>query len=115
MTEPEDKATDDSASEKRGLEDKLDEFADKFSKAMLDGVKRMESAFDKGAQSIKENPDLSKEKVKGFFGSSTGGLVLVLAGIIWFFFTVGILDKPIFPIILLVIGIYVLYRSRTND
>jgi hypothetical protein len=95
--------------QKKGLEDKLDEFADKFSKTMSDGVKRMESAF----QNIKDD-SATRGKIKGFFTSSHGGAVLVVIGVLWFFYAVGLFDNPVFPIILIVIGIYLMLRYKSD-
>jgi len=99
---------------KQGFEDKLDGFADRFSKAMTDGVKRMEEAFDRGMKSIKDKPELTSGKVKGFFTSSTGGAVLIIVGFVWFFYAVGLLGQPIFPILMIILGIYLMYRYRTQ-
>lgn len=99
---------------KQSVEDKLDGFADRFSKAMTDGVKRMEDAFDRGMQSLKDHPDITSGRVKGFFTSSTGGAVLVIVGFVWFFYAVGLLGQPIFPILVIILGIYLMYRYRSE-
>lgn len=102
------------AQSKRNVEDKLDDFANRFSKVMTDGVKRMEGAFDKGMEAIRDNPNLTSGKVKGFFTSSTGGAILVVIGFIWFFYAVGLLDMPIFPILVIVLGFYLMYRYKNH-
>jgi hypothetical protein len=97
---------------KRHIEDRLDDLADRFSKVMSEGARRMEDALDKGVQAVKENPDIAGGRVKTFFKSPTGGAVLVIVGLVWFFYTVGLFDKPIFPILLIVVGLYLMYRSK---
>jgi hypothetical protein len=99
---------------KQSVEDKLDGFADRFSKAMTDGVKRMEDAFDRGMKSLKDHPDITSGRVKGFFRSSTGGSVLVIVGFVWFFYAVGLLDNALFPILVIILGIYLMYRYRSE-
>ena len=100
------------AAGKKSVEERLDEFGDRFSKAMMDGVKRLEGAFDKGMQNLRDNPDLNSGRVRGFFSSSSGGVVLVVIGFVWFFYAVGLLDKPIFPILMIILGFYLMYRDR---
>ncbi|UCH84810.1 MAG: hypothetical protein JSW50_03730 [Candidatus Latescibacterota bacterium] len=94
---------------KKGIEEKMDEVADKFSKTMSEGVKRMETAF----QNVKDDAE-TRKKVKGFFTSSTGGAVLVVVGVLWFFYAVGLFNQPIFPIILIVIGAYLMFRYKSD-
>ena len=40
----------------KGAEQKLDDVGDKISKAMSEGVKRMEDVFDQGMKNVRENP-----------------------------------------------------------
>ena len=105
---------DDSDSEK-GVEDKLDDFADRFSNAVTEGVKRMESAFEKGVNEIRDNPQFSKSRVRGFFTSSAGGSILVVIGFIWLFYAVGLLDKPVFPALLIILGFYLMHRYKSEE
>lgn len=97
-------------SAKKRFEDRLDDVVDKFSKTMSDGIKRLESVFE----DIKERPEVSKGKIKGLFRSSTGGSVLVIIGVVWLFYALGLLGNPIFPIILIVVGIYLMQRYKSD-
>jgi hypothetical protein len=94
------------------MEDRLDDLADRFSKVMSEGARRVEDAFDKGVHAVKDNPDVASGRFKTFLKSATGGAVLVIVGFVWFFYTVGLFDKPIFPILLIVLGLYLMYRSK---
>lgn len=98
-----------SAKPKKGMEEKLDEIADRFSKTMSEGIKRMESAF----QTIRTDAE-TRGKIKGFFRSSTGGAVLIVIGVLWFFYTVGLFDQPIFPLIVILIGVYLMFRYKSE-
>ena len=96
------------AGAEKGFESKLDEMADKFSKTMSEGVKRLESAFE----NIKEHPEDTKGKVKNFFKTSTGGTVVLIIGILWLFLSQGWLNHPFYPIVVIGIGIYLMYRYK---
>ena len=43
-----------------------------------------------------------------------GGAVLIVIGFVWFFYAVGLLDNPIFPIIVIVIGFYLMQRYKSS-
>ena len=116
-TEEDPKASDEAAGSeqaKRNVEDKLDDFATRFSKAMTDGVKRMEDAFDKGVKAVRDNPNVASGKVRGFFTSSSSGSILVIVGFVWFFYAVGLLGQPVFPILMILLGIYLMYKYRNQ-
>ncbi len=110
----EEPAADESPSSKKGVEDRLDDIANRFSKARSEGVKRMEGAFEKGIKNVRENPELSRAKIKGFFASSTGGGILLIVGFVWLFYALGLLDQPVFPIMVIILGLYLLYRNRKD-
>lgn len=116
MVEDKDKETEPKAKAKtkKSVEDRLDEVADKFSNAMSEGVKKMEKAFDKASESIGSNPELTRDKIKGFFGTASGAGVLIIVGIIWFLYTVGFFSVWIFPVLLVVFGIFLLYRQKSE-
>jgi hypothetical protein len=100
----------------KNVEDKLDDLANRFSKAMTDGVKRMEEAFERSMENVKNNPDFGAQttRVKSFFKSSQGGAVLIVIGFVWFFYAVGLLDNPIFPIIVIILGFYLMQRYKNE-
>lgn len=101
---------------KKSVEDKLDDLAERFSRGMTDGVKRMEAAFDRGMENLKSDPNIGSQttKVKSFFKSSTGGVVLILIGFVWFFYTIGWFDSPVFPILLIILGFYLMQRYKNE-
>ena len=96
---------------KKGIEDRLDDMADRFSRAMTEGAKRLEDAFDKGMKTFRES-DRGSGRVKGFFSSSHGGAFLIVVGAVWFFYTIGLFKQPIFPLLMIAIGAYLMYRYR---
>jgi hypothetical protein len=97
---------------KKGAEDKLDDFADRVSKTISDGVKRVEDAFERSKHSFREHSSISGGRWKGWISSPSGGAVLILVGFIWFFYAIGLLDQPIFPILLIILGFYFLLRKQ---
>ncbi len=108
---PEDQETkgpEQEAGAKKGFEDKLDEVADKFSKTMSDGVKQLESTFER----IKDNPEDTKGRVTNLFKTFRGGTIILIVGILWLALSMGWLNIPLFPIIVIVIGIYLMYRNK---
>ena len=101
-----------SGGRRKNVEEKLDDFAERFSRAMSDGVKRMESAFDRGMENLKNNPNTAPRRVGGFFTSSIGGAVLIVIGFVWFFYAVGWLDNPLFPVLVIILGFYLMRRYK---
>jgi len=71
--------------EQKEWEQRLDRMADRVAGSVKDGVKK---------------------------GSPRLGLALVALGIIWLLHTLGILDQPVFPILLIVLGVYFIARSK---
>ena len=102
------------AKSKKGAEDKLDDMADKFSHAMSEGVKKMEDAFDRASASIKDNPPVTTDKIKGFFSTASGAGVLIIVGLIWFLYTIDFFSTWIFPILLTAFGVFLLYRQKRD-
>jgi hypothetical protein len=97
------------SSDSKEFEDRLDSFADKFSKTMSDGVKKLEDAFDKGKDNLRQ--DMGSEH-KRLSGSPRMGAILLGLGLVWLLHTLGALDHVIFPILVIVLGIYFLLRNR---
>lgn len=93
------------------FEEKLDGYADRMSKTVADGVKKVEEAFDKGKANLRE--DMTKSGgAEGIKGSPRMGAILLAAGILWLLFSLGALQHPIFPILVIIVGIYLLVRNR---
>lgn len=99
-----------SARDRKEIEDRLDGFADKFSRAMSDGVKKLEDAFDKGKDNLRQ--DMETREGRRLSGSPRLGALLLGLGIVWLLYSLGVLRQPIFPVILIVLGVYFLLRNR---
>jgi hypothetical protein len=95
--------------ERRDFEDKLDGLADKFSRTMSDGVKKLEEAFDKGKGNLREDMDSENKRLSG---SPRLGVILLGLGLLWLLYALGVLSQPIFPILLIIMGVYFLVRNR---
>ncbi len=97
--------------EQKGFDKKLDEVAEKFSKAMNDGVKRMEEAFQKGKESFQQH-HVATDRWKHHALSPTGGFIIVGVGIVWLLYTLGVFSHPVFPILVIVLGLFLIFRRR---
>jgi hypothetical protein len=121
-------------------EQRLDRAADRVSQAVGEGVRVLEDAFVKGKATLQEEMDGRRGEPQASPGSpdsqgsqgSPGtapapgrpggapatkgsprlGLVLVGLGIVWLLHSLGILDQPVFPILLIVLGVYFIARSK---
>jgi hypothetical protein len=95
----------------KDFESRLDEYANKISKVVNDGVKRVEEAFDKGKENLRSSGAEEGEE-GGKKGSTRTGIVLIGIGIVWLLYIIGLFGNPTFPILLIVLGIYFLVRKR---
>jgi len=95
-------------------EERLDRYADRTADAVKRGVNVLEDAFEKGKETIKEETASSadSESPGRTKGSRRLGLVLVVLGVLWLLHTLGIFDQPVFPILVIVLGIYFIARSK---
>lgn len=101
--------------EQRDWEERLDRAAERVAGTVKDGVRVLEDAYEKGKETLHgepagtgATPDASAPKK----GSQRMGLMLVALGIIWLLHSLGILDQPVFPILLIVLGVYFIARSK---
>ena len=97
--------------EQKEFESKLDEYANKISSAVSEGVKKVEAAFERGRDNIKSE-STTGEGLKGLQGSPRMGLILVIVGVLWLLYTLNVFDQPVFPILLIVVGLYFVIRNR---
>lgn len=110
-------------------EQRLDRAADKVSQVVGDGVHVLEDAFTKGKDTLKEEINGRRDASSAGPGAGGGppvaggapstskgsprlGLILVGLGIVWLLHSLGILDQPVFPILLIVLGVYFIVRSK---
>lgn len=111
-------------------EERLDRAADRVSRAVTEGVHVLEDAYEKGKETLKDEfdgrrttgdttagttatpPAPATGQRPAARGSSRLGLVLVGLGIVWLLNSLGILDQPVFPILLIVLGVYFIARSK---
>jgi len=118
--------------EQKEWEQRLDRAADKVSQVVGEGVHVLEDAYEKGKVTLKEELDARRGPTPTTPGATPGasapsggtgpapaskgsprlGLMLVGLGIVWLLHTLGILDQPVFPILLIVLGVYFIARSK---
>ena len=115
-------------------EERLDRAADRVSRVVTSGVHVLEDAYEKGKETLKDEIDgqrphtsdtppsgavdpaaqsaFTAETKRTSKGSPRLGLVLVAVGIIWLLNSIGVLNQPVFPILLIVLGVYFIARSK---
>lgn len=98
---------------RQDFEDRLDRLSRRFSDTVADGVKRVEEAFEKGKDNLRDDIKRS-QGMENLKGSPRMGLILVGLGIVWMLYTFGLFDNVIFPIILIAAGLYFIVRNRTS-
>jgi hypothetical protein len=101
--------------EQKEFEGKLDEYANKISAAVSEGVKHVEEAFDKGRENLKTDSAEGEGGGGGFRGmkgSPKSGIVLIGGGIVWLLYIAGFFQQWIFPILVIALGIYFIVRNR---
>jgi len=99
--------------EQKEFEGKLDEYANKISAAVSEGVKRVEETFDKGRENLKaDGVEGERGGFRGMKGSPRSGIVLIGGGIVWLLYIAGFFQQWIFPILVIALGIYFIVRNR---
>ena len=96
---------------KKDFEQKLDEVADKVSQTVSEGVRRLEDTVS----SMQKRPEVSESKIRDLFSSPLGGLIVIAAGLLWFFNAVGLFDNKVLPVILIAVGIYMMVKANSNE
>lgn len=108
--------------EQRDWEQRLDRAAERVAGSVKDGVRVLEDAYEKGKEGLMNETRASSAGTGT--PESTGlpgglkkgtprlGLALVALGIIWLLHSLGILDQPVFPILLIILGVYFIARSK---
>lgn len=104
--------------EPNNWEQRLDRVAERVAGSVKDGVRVLEDAYEKGKEGLMNetrapsggtgDPEAGGAKK----GSPRLGLALVALGIIWLLHSLGILDQPVFPILLIILGVYFIARSK---
>jgi hypothetical protein len=98
------------ARDRKDFESRMDGYAERFSRVVSDGVKKLEDAFDKGKANLKD--DIESNERRRLAGSPRLGIILLGAGLVWLLYTLGVLRQPIFPVLMVILGIYFLLRNK---
>lgn len=95
------------------FEEKMDKATDKFSKSISEGMRRMEESFEQSKKNLQGTANIS-EKYKHIFNYPTGGFILVVVGFVWLMYAVGFFEIWLFPIILIIIGLYMMLKKSSS-
>ena len=100
--------------EQKDFEEKMDQTARKFSDTVADGVKKIEEAFDKGKGNLRDDIKGSQgmENIKG---SPRLGVIMLAGGLLWLLNSIGVFNSWMFPVALMVVGAYFIFRSRKSN
>jgi hypothetical protein len=112
--------------EQKEWEQRLDRVAERVAGSVKEGVRVLEDAYEKGKEGVMNEArgssagqGASPESGAGAPGTGVPkkgsprlGLALVALGIIWLLHSLGILDQPVFPILLIILGVYFIARSK---
>lgn len=103
--------------EQKDWEQKLDRAAERVAGTVKDGVRVLEDAYEKGKEGLMNetrgaSSGAAPESGSAKKGTPRLGLVLVALGIVWLLHSLGILDQPVFPILLIILGVYFIARSK---
>ena len=99
--------------DQKEFEERLDGYAEKMSQTVADGVKKVEEAFDKGKQNLREDMDTDTDTDQSRFrGSPRMGAILLACGIIWLLAVLLPGSGWLFPVIVMGAGIYLMIRNR---
>ena len=103
--------------EQKDWEQKLDRAAERVAGSVKEGVRVLEDAYEKGKEGLlnetrgaSDGTDAGARAAKK--NSPRLGLILVAAGIVWLLHSLGLLDHLVFPILLIVLGVYFIARSK---
>ena len=100
--------------DQKDFEDRLDGIADRLSDTVSSGVKRLEAAYEKGKDNLKEDMAREGEK-KRLSGSPRLGLFLLIGGFLLLLHIKGLFDNLVLPIAMMAGGIYLIVRNRNKN
>lgn len=98
--------------EQKDWEQRLDRVAERVAGTVKDGVRILEEKVEKHASGAGTDPSDAAAAGGAKKGSPRLGLALVALGIVWLLHSLGILDQPVFPILLIILGVYFIARSK---
>jgi hypothetical protein len=114
--------------DQKDWEERLDRAADNVSRAVTDGVRVLEDEYERAKEKFDSRRSaqpgaavtsdatpasgVAPESKVAAKGSPRMGLMLVGLGLVWLLNSLGILDQPVFPILLIVLGVYFIARSK---
>ena len=99
--------------ERKEFDDKLDQYAEKISAVVSDGIARMEKLFEQTKENLKSETDTSTtDRIRKWGEYPKTGHILIGVGIVWLLYTLDVFDHIIFPILLIVLGAFIVLRHK---
>ncbi len=97
--------------EHKEFDDKLDKYAEKISAVVSDGITRIEKLFEQTKENLKSDASTA-DKIKKLGEYPKTGHILIGLGIVWLLYTFDVFDYKIFPILLIVLGAFIVLRKK---
>jgi hypothetical protein len=92
------------------FEERLDEAMEKLNASISEATKRLEDSFEKARRDL-ENTMPTAQRYRELLRSEAMWVVLLVLGVLWLLYTLHFFDQVIFPIVLIVVSLFMMLRK----